>query len=55
MMIDLTGLVDRAIAEIFHPPSPLIPIIFVQLDRTPGGSPAAPSSDNWMALAQLIR
>jgi hypothetical protein len=33
-MIALTGFVDRAIADVSHPPSPLIPIIFAELDRT---------------------
>jgi hypothetical protein len=71
-MIDLTGFVDRAIADGSHPPSPLIPIIFAELDRTahisrdghrrrlaPAKCYAAFTqrilSDDWLALAQLIR
>jgi hypothetical protein len=32
-MIDLTLFVDRAIADVSHPRSPLTPIIFAELDR----------------------
>jgi hypothetical protein len=31
MMMDFTGFVDRAIADVSHPPSPLIPIISAEL------------------------